>query len=254
MALPIMCQPIVSSDVHGQGGGEVYVDGGLLCNYPLHVFDGWWLSMKPEDTFTRRLCGNLADTSFAIKTRFAAVNRSSIGFRLESKAGTGEKITQLMSADEIAHFTVLDMPLPNTKLARHFQTQRAKQVGREPQATANGSMVEHVEEAVEALFAWFHKNEDKSASGQFRLEDLHELLESDPPDIEPEMFGYESIFEQVHHLIYSMQRTRTRAQLLCVYFFGEAPPALRIEACACPLLRLNVHVTICMPHCNVTAN
>ncbi|XP_013393020.1 uncharacterized protein LOC106160810 [Lingula anatina] len=34
---------------------EYYVDGGMLCNYPVHVFDGWYLSMRPEDSFFQRL-------------------------------------------------------------------------------------------------------------------------------------------------------------------------------------------------------
>ncbi|XP_052071478.1 uncharacterized protein LOC127709846 [Mytilus californianus] len=37
------------------GETNTYVDGGLLCNYPLHCFDGWWLSMKPEDGYLDRL-------------------------------------------------------------------------------------------------------------------------------------------------------------------------------------------------------
>ena len=188
--------------------------------------------MKPEDTFTRRLCGNQTETSFAIKTRFTEVNHSSIGFRLESKSGEGEKITQLMSAEAIAHFTVVDHPLPDTKLARHFQDKHSKQPGDGSQAEADGSLREHVAEAVEALFVWLRKNEGTGATGQFKLEDLHELLESDPPDLEPEMFGYESIFEQVHDC--SMHITRTHAHTC-------------MQARARPLLNPDIHVTICSP-------
>ncbi|XP_033097407.1 uncharacterized protein LOC117101509 isoform X1 [Anneissia japonica] len=34
---------------------DVFVDGGLLCNYPIHVYDGWWLSMDPADNYFKRL-------------------------------------------------------------------------------------------------------------------------------------------------------------------------------------------------------
>ncbi|XP_038077328.1 uncharacterized protein LOC119745176 [Patiria miniata] len=34
---------------------DYYVDGGLLCNYPIHCYDGWFLSTKPEDSFLQRL-------------------------------------------------------------------------------------------------------------------------------------------------------------------------------------------------------
>ncbi|XP_062574554.1 uncharacterized protein LOC134236402 [Saccostrea cucullata] len=37
------------------GRNAVYVDGGVLCNYPISCFDGWWLSMKPEDSFFTKL-------------------------------------------------------------------------------------------------------------------------------------------------------------------------------------------------------
>ncbi|EDV28053.1 uncharacterized protein TRIADDRAFT_53250 [Trichoplax adhaerens] len=31
---------------------DIYIKGGLTCNYPLHAFDGWWLCMdKPKSTF-----------------------------------------------------------------------------------------------------------------------------------------------------------------------------------------------------------
>ena len=32
-----------------------YGDGGTLCNFPIHVFDGWWLSMAPDDSFIQRV-------------------------------------------------------------------------------------------------------------------------------------------------------------------------------------------------------
>ncbi|EDO48969.1 predicted protein, partial [Nematostella vectensis] len=52
IALPGVFQSVreVNNDME-----DVYVDGGLLCNYPIHAFDGWWLSMKPEDTFFKKL-------------------------------------------------------------------------------------------------------------------------------------------------------------------------------------------------------
>ena len=50
------------SDGSGGGGGgsggsflETYVDGGVLNNYPIDAFDGWWLSMDAEDTFFKKV-------------------------------------------------------------------------------------------------------------------------------------------------------------------------------------------------------
>jgi len=58
MSLPVLMRPYRL--VHRMGSPawdeeDLYTDGGILCNFPLHVFDGWWLSMKPKDSFVRRL-------------------------------------------------------------------------------------------------------------------------------------------------------------------------------------------------------
>lgn len=56
MSLPVLMAPYRLVRVGtGSGPADLYTDGGLLCNYPVHAFDGWWLSMAPEDTFLRRL-------------------------------------------------------------------------------------------------------------------------------------------------------------------------------------------------------
>ncbi|XP_034322052.2 uncharacterized protein [Magallana gigas] len=42
--------------IYQQNGVDCYmVDGGLVSNYPVHCFDGWWLSMEPEDSFFNKL-------------------------------------------------------------------------------------------------------------------------------------------------------------------------------------------------------
>ncbi|XP_048758853.2 uncharacterized protein LOC125668601 [Ostrea edulis] len=41
--------------INSTGRKGVYVDGGVLCNYPIFCFDGWWLSMNPEHSFLRKL-------------------------------------------------------------------------------------------------------------------------------------------------------------------------------------------------------
>ncbi|XP_012941508.1 uncharacterized protein LOC106012608 [Aplysia californica] len=65
-------------DNHGQV--DVYVDGGVLCNYPIHCFDGWYLSMAKEDAFLLRM-QPLKDLPSLMSpgNRFGAINRKSIG-------------------------------------------------------------------------------------------------------------------------------------------------------------------------------
>ncbi|EDV22531.1 uncharacterized protein TRIADDRAFT_58860 [Trichoplax adhaerens] len=39
----------------GSSRKDIYVDGGLVCNYPIHVFDGWWLSLEEKNHFVKKL-------------------------------------------------------------------------------------------------------------------------------------------------------------------------------------------------------
>lgn len=56
MSLPVLMVPYrVVRSPDGKVPADLYTDGGLLCNYPVHAFDGWWLSMAPKDTFLQRL-------------------------------------------------------------------------------------------------------------------------------------------------------------------------------------------------------
>ncbi|XP_067648947.1 uncharacterized protein [Haliotis asinina] len=52
VAIPGLFAPTVYS-LHGTD--DVFIDGGVLCNYPVHCFDGWFLSMAKGDNFIKRL-------------------------------------------------------------------------------------------------------------------------------------------------------------------------------------------------------
>ncbi|XP_066265923.1 uncharacterized protein YqhO-like [Branchiostoma lanceolatum] len=51
MSIPVVFKPFEG----GSGGLYTFIDGALAANYPLWAFDGWYLSMKEEDTFHERL-------------------------------------------------------------------------------------------------------------------------------------------------------------------------------------------------------
>lgn len=56
MSLPVLMAPYrLVRHAGATADADLYTDGGLLCNYPVHAFDGWWLSMAPGDTFLNRL-------------------------------------------------------------------------------------------------------------------------------------------------------------------------------------------------------
>ncbi|XP_077864027.1 uncharacterized protein LOC144349248 [Saccoglossus kowalevskii] len=57
---------------------DIYVDGGVLANFPLHCFDGWWLSSKPEDSFLIKL-QPLSQMSKLWSSRFDGFNNKTLG-------------------------------------------------------------------------------------------------------------------------------------------------------------------------------
>ncbi|XP_074660445.1 uncharacterized protein LOC141912914 isoform X2 [Tubulanus polymorphus] len=68
IALPPMIQPVMENT------GVYYSDGGLLNNYPIHVFDGWYLSMEKEASFL-----HMFD---AEESQFGTVNPKTLGITL----------------------------------------------------------------------------------------------------------------------------------------------------------------------------
>ncbi|XP_069131938.1 uncharacterized protein [Argopecten irradians] len=52
MSIPVLFQAVKYDKA---GDEDVFVDGGIMCNFPIHCYDGWWLSMEPGDTFLERL-------------------------------------------------------------------------------------------------------------------------------------------------------------------------------------------------------
>ncbi|XP_067649301.1 uncharacterized protein [Haliotis asinina] len=65
------------------GETDLFVDGGILCNYPIHCFDGWYLSMAQGDSFIQRL-QPLSDLPrlFDRKNRFGDYNKKTLGLLL----------------------------------------------------------------------------------------------------------------------------------------------------------------------------
>ena len=70
---------------------ELYVDGGVLNNYPIDTFDGWWLSMDKDDAFFRKVVGEGGHKNYVERfgTYDAAkgvrkINPHVMGFRLAS--------------------------------------------------------------------------------------------------------------------------------------------------------------------------
>ncbi|KAK6185562.1 hypothetical protein SNE40_007768 [Patella caerulea] len=61
----------------------LYVHGGVLCTYPVHCFDGWFLSMNPENRLIQKLFP-LNDSVVDKKIKFKEFNDKTLGFSVYS--------------------------------------------------------------------------------------------------------------------------------------------------------------------------
>lgn len=109
MSIPFLMQPVTEGD-------HLYVDGGLICNFPVHAFDGWFLSMKEEDSFHIRLSSQTDP--------FEGTNKTTLGLDLEVGDDTAEKVRRV--------FPHHGPKYPDTKLARKREEKaRERREGKE---------------------------------------------------------------------------------------------------------------------------
>ncbi|XP_029642781.2 uncharacterized protein LOC115217280 [Octopus sinensis] len=76
ISVPGLSQPVKFSVADSPE--SYYLDGGILCNYPIHCFDGWWLSMESYNSFLQK-CPT-PDIRTLHRERFSGVNSQSLGF------------------------------------------------------------------------------------------------------------------------------------------------------------------------------
>lgn len=118
MAIPGM---FAASRYSVHGHTDVYVDGGVLCNFPIHCFDGWYLSMKSEDNLLRRLqpLSKLPEL-FEKKNRFGTYNEKTLGFLLYADHEQEMFRTSL----EKRRGTELPTTFPKTELFKKYKLER----------------------------------------------------------------------------------------------------------------------------------
>lgn len=105
MSLPVLLEPVTMSTRQKMVGaaevGDVYVDGGLLCNNPVHAFDGWWLSLRREDSFFRKVNPlSSASEHYPRAARFNPPSEKTLSFTLF--AASESDITRTWVSDQIA--------------------------------------------------------------------------------------------------------------------------------------------------------
>lgn len=101
MSLPVLMVPYrIVRGRDSKAPADLYTDGGLLCNYPVHAFDGWWLSMDRQDTFLQRLrpLDRVAELTHDA-VRFRARNPRTLGFTVFDDLELGDTTERWMTDD-----------------------------------------------------------------------------------------------------------------------------------------------------------
>ena len=101
---------------YGQANDNcLYVNGTLMCTYPIHCFDGWLLSMKEEDSLLNKLD---FPEKFYQPEVFDGKNAKTLGFfRFDKKQETHYKefVNRLASANA-------DLKIPRTTLGLKYKS------------------------------------------------------------------------------------------------------------------------------------
>ena len=150
MSLPVLMVPyrIRRQRAGGLAEADLYTDGGLLCNFPVHAFDGWWLSMAREDTFLQRLRPReRAHERLHDGVRFQPRNLRTLGFTVFDRAEQGDITQTWLTADGGCP------PRPDTELARTRAAREERLQQRSRMAAALERAAERLVEGMAAIEA-----------------------------------------------------------------------------------------------------
>ncbi|GAB1597832.1 uncharacterized protein LOC115232612 [Argonauta hians] len=98
------------------GQESYYLDGGIICNYPINCFDGWWLSTRPEKIMIRY--SSEIDVTTLYEDRLAGRNLNTLGIILFDYDHFGSEYDAFRLQLGVAQ---MNPGIPNTKLGREFE-------------------------------------------------------------------------------------------------------------------------------------
>jgi arachidonate 5-lipoxygenase len=167
MSLPVLMQPYRILRRIGRKGikeEDVYTDGGLLCNYPLHAFDGWWLSMQPDDTFVRRM-RPLKDAARFMhpSERFHPRSEQTLGFTVYDR--TEQDFTSAWQVDGAG-----PPARPDTELSAARAAAEAEAQERQAESAALEESFDRLVHAMDAV--------EQDGDGQVSLEEAERLFDT----------------------------------------------------------------------------
>ncbi|MEQ1570866.1 MAG: patatin-like phospholipase family protein, partial [Myxococcota bacterium] len=144
MSLPVLMVPYRL--VRG-AEAELYTDGGVLCNYPVHAFDGWWLSRGRDDTFLRRL---------RPPERVTELSHDSVRFHPRNPRTLGLTVFDRTEGDPSERWMVAaggPPPRPDTTLSRSRTASEQKLAEKREARARLDAAVQHLMDAMAAVEA-----------------------------------------------------------------------------------------------------
>lgn len=114
MATPGLCSPV---KVKLYDKEELFVEGPYLDSYPIHCFDGWWLSMKSDDSFLKKIT-SVNELSILIDhdNRFATLNAKTLGIFVYDETYLGLLASQFDERKRLSDKGTY----PETKLSKNW--------------------------------------------------------------------------------------------------------------------------------------
>ena len=158
---------------------EFYVDGGVLNNYPIDCFDGWWLSMDRQDNFFKKIIGTNGHKNYV--ERCLKHNAGTIGFRLASEAEPDAMHSRL--GNDALELKVRSSPaawLPSTPTSKTYAAQRDEH-------TSKARERHKLDKELRASMDWLRKLREEVAQASKAgkpLEPLGARLARAPPPAE----------------------------------------------------------------------
>ncbi|XP_071790966.1 uncharacterized protein [Asterias amurensis] len=145
-----------------------YIDGGLLVNYPIHAFDGWYLSMRPENTFLKKI-QPLRDIRklWDRKERFGHKNERTLGMLLYSNFEP--EVMKDALNDRSAKYLDYSQKVPTTKLSK----KRLKKMNIAHIESQHDLLVD----AMDSLMAEMNI-QDRDGDGSISLEEFKRVYDS----------------------------------------------------------------------------
>ncbi|XP_070567300.1 uncharacterized protein [Ptychodera flava] len=176
---------------------DFFVDGGMLVNFPIHCYDGWWLSMKREDSFLVRLGdGDEKKVEQNFKTRFTEFNSNTLGVLLYTDSDH-EVNDRLLEERRECFSSEQPISRPDTTLTK----KRRGNVTEKEDVDRN---LQKVTDTLRKFLKILTDNDFGESSGPFEKSSLMEAFEKDGTFTEEDvtiLFGEKMTLEEIFDML-----------------------------------------------------